>query len=213
MGRTAFTDLQCLYSRAILLLPLWAVRPVQNHSACTRVHFTFTFTFMFGLVFPKDRFPVCSVQYSCSPTFYPHIPLVQFDIILPSVSRSFLHSCALPSGSFLVPMHHPFLTNYQSHYNLPIRGLSGKCPNVENSPPFLWPSGARQVLPYSNEFDELRRENRISRSCLVIVLCVFMWSHVWRVWRFSGDKEMNVFHEQRICVKHVNNFRFSAGEL
>jgi hypothetical protein len=28
---------------AIPLLPLWAVRPVQSLSACTRVHFTFTF--------------------------------------------------------------------------------------------------------------------------------------------------------------------------
>ena len=28
-------------SRAIPLLPLWAVRPVQNLSACTRVHFAF----------------------------------------------------------------------------------------------------------------------------------------------------------------------------
>jgi len=32
-------------SRAIPLLPLWAVGPVQSLSACTRVHFTFTFTF------------------------------------------------------------------------------------------------------------------------------------------------------------------------
>jgi hypothetical protein len=30
-------------SRAISLLPLWAVQPVQILSACTRVHFTFTF--------------------------------------------------------------------------------------------------------------------------------------------------------------------------
>jgi hypothetical protein len=30
------------YSRAIPLLPLWAVRPVQSLSACTTVHFTFT---------------------------------------------------------------------------------------------------------------------------------------------------------------------------
>jgi hypothetical protein len=30
-------------SRAIPLLPIWAVRPVQSLSACTRVHFTFTF--------------------------------------------------------------------------------------------------------------------------------------------------------------------------
>jgi len=29
-------------SIAISLLPLWAVRPVQSLSACTRVHFTFT---------------------------------------------------------------------------------------------------------------------------------------------------------------------------
>jgi len=32
-------------STAIPLLHLWAVRPVQSLSACTRVHFTFTFTF------------------------------------------------------------------------------------------------------------------------------------------------------------------------
>jgi len=40
MGRTACTEPQCLYSRAIPLLLLWAVRPVQSLSACTRVHFT-----------------------------------------------------------------------------------------------------------------------------------------------------------------------------
>jgi hypothetical protein len=36
--------------RAIPLLPLWAVRPVQSLSACTRVHFTFTFTLIFWSV-------------------------------------------------------------------------------------------------------------------------------------------------------------------
>jgi hypothetical protein len=35
MGRTACTEPQCLYSIAIPLLPLWAVRPVQSLSACT----------------------------------------------------------------------------------------------------------------------------------------------------------------------------------
>jgi len=35
MGRTARTVPQCLYSRAIPLLPLWAVRTLQNLSACT----------------------------------------------------------------------------------------------------------------------------------------------------------------------------------
>ena len=56
MDRTACTEPQCLYkgalylyllvpwsrkSRAIPLLPLWTVRPVQSLSACTRVHFSF----------------------------------------------------------------------------------------------------------------------------------------------------------------------------
>jgi len=35
MGSTDSTKPQCLYSTAIPLLPLWAVRPVQSLSACT----------------------------------------------------------------------------------------------------------------------------------------------------------------------------------
>jgi hypothetical protein len=35
-------------SRAIPLLPLWTVRPVQSLSVCTRVHFTFTVTLCWG---------------------------------------------------------------------------------------------------------------------------------------------------------------------
>jgi len=35
MGHTACTEPHCLYSRAIPLLPLWAVRPVQSLGACT----------------------------------------------------------------------------------------------------------------------------------------------------------------------------------
>ena len=35
MGHTACTEPQCLYSRVIPLLPLWAVRPVQSLSTCT----------------------------------------------------------------------------------------------------------------------------------------------------------------------------------
>jgi len=34
----------CTLTLPIPLLPLWAVRPVQSHSACTTVHFTFTYT-------------------------------------------------------------------------------------------------------------------------------------------------------------------------
>jgi len=35
MGRTHCAEPQCLYSRAIPLLHLWAVRPVHSPSACT----------------------------------------------------------------------------------------------------------------------------------------------------------------------------------
>ena len=35
-------------SRAISVLPLCVVRPVQSLGACTRVHFTFTFTAQFS---------------------------------------------------------------------------------------------------------------------------------------------------------------------
>jgi hypothetical protein len=35
MVRTACTEPQCLYSRAISLLPIWAVRSVQSLSSCT----------------------------------------------------------------------------------------------------------------------------------------------------------------------------------
>ena len=71
-----------------------------------------------------------------------------------------------------------------------VHGLSRKFPNIQNSPPLRRPSGARQALLSSNEFDELRRKNCIALSCLVIVLCLFMLSQVWRVWRFSREKKM-----------------------
>jgi len=43
-------------SRAITLLPLWAVRPVQSLNGCTRVHFTFFFFFT-----DWTHYTVCSV--------------------------------------------------------------------------------------------------------------------------------------------------------
>jgi len=35
---------RCTLPLPIPLLPLWTVRPVQSLSACTTVHFTFTYT-------------------------------------------------------------------------------------------------------------------------------------------------------------------------
>ena len=48
IGRTACTEPHCLYSTAIPLLPLWAVRPVQSLTACTRVHTTFLLSHRVG---------------------------------------------------------------------------------------------------------------------------------------------------------------------
>jgi len=49
MGRSACTEPQCLYSRAILLLPLWAVRPVQSLSACRVELYLYSLYGPFGL--------------------------------------------------------------------------------------------------------------------------------------------------------------------
>jgi len=47
-------------SRAIPLLPLWALRPVQSLSACTRLHFTITFTFTISFnPFKTELKPIC----------------------------------------------------------------------------------------------------------------------------------------------------------
>ena len=48
-------------SRAIPLFPLWAERPVQSLSACTRVHFTFTFIFTCFLPHPIASY-ICRMK-------------------------------------------------------------------------------------------------------------------------------------------------------
>jgi len=50
--------------RAIPLLPVWAVRPVQSLNACTRVHFTYNFTSM-GFSAPVQTGPVAH-RASCT---------------------------------------------------------------------------------------------------------------------------------------------------
>jgi hypothetical protein len=44
--------------------PLWAVRPVQSLSACTRVTFTFTFTYFLNGISPQD------ILYRCFSLFF-----------------------------------------------------------------------------------------------------------------------------------------------
>jgi len=59
-------------STAITLLPLWAVRPVQNLSACTTVHFTFTYTSTPMDVRPLQSLTACTTVHF---TFLPHMQL------------------------------------------------------------------------------------------------------------------------------------------
>ena len=63
MGRTACTEPQCLYSTAIPLLPLWAVRPVQSLSACRVQLYLHSPYGPYGLY--RTSVPV---QYSYTPT-------------------------------------------------------------------------------------------------------------------------------------------------
>ena len=68
-------------STAIPLLPLWAVRPVQSLSACTRVHFTFTLP-------PTQWVPGVRFLGKRHPTLFP--PVSMYSIC----SVSHLSTCA-----------------------------------------------------------------------------------------------------------------------
>ena len=56
-------------SRAIPLLPLWAVRPVQSLNACTRVHFTF---------YQARPATIASVKKNSSSFGWIHLPLIRW---------------------------------------------------------------------------------------------------------------------------------------
>ena len=52
MGRTTSTNPQCLYSAAITLLPLWAIRPLQILSACTVQLYLYSPQSLYNTVIP-----------------------------------------------------------------------------------------------------------------------------------------------------------------
>ena len=66
MGRAACTEPQCMYSTAIPLLPLWAVRPVQNLSACT-VHL-----YLYSPYGPYGLYRASVPVQGCTLPFYLH---------------------------------------------------------------------------------------------------------------------------------------------
>ena len=63
MGRTTSTEPQSLYSTAIPLLPLWAIRPVQSLSACTVELYLYSLYGPYGLNTASEP-----VQYSYTST-------------------------------------------------------------------------------------------------------------------------------------------------
>jgi hypothetical protein len=68
MGCTACTEPQCLYSRAVPLLPLWAVRPVQSLSACTVELYLYSLYGPYGLYrvsVPVQGWPLPLPLYVC----------------------------------------------------------------------------------------------------------------------------------------------------
>jgi len=56
--RASVPVLRCTLPLRIPLLPLWTVRPVESLSACTKVHFTFTYT----STPPMDRMACTELQ-------------------------------------------------------------------------------------------------------------------------------------------------------
>jgi len=108
MGRTACTDPQFLYSIAISLHRLWAVGPVENHSACTVQLYLYSPYAPYGLYRPSGH-----VQYSYTSTHpkgrtactepqcvysraIPLLPLWSYGLYRVSVPAQSLSACTEP---------------------------------------------------------------------------------------------------------------------
>ena len=98
-------------SRAIPLLPLWAIQPVQSLSACTRVHFNFIYTSTPPMGRTACTEPQC--LYNGAPLTLP-IPLLPLWAIQPVQSLS---ACTRVHFNFLYtstpPMSHTACTEPQ----------------------------------------------------------------------------------------------------
>ena len=88
MGYTACTEPQCLYSTAIPLLPLWAVRPVHSLSACTVHLYLYSPECLYST--PIPLLPSVPVQYSYNST-----PLSAYTVQQYLYSPQYLFSTAI----------------------------------------------------------------------------------------------------------------------
>jgi len=91
----------CTLTLPIPLLPLWAVRPVQSLSTCTRVHFTFTYT----STPPIGRTACTEPQYLYKGALYLylylHSPYRPYGLYRASVP---VQACTLPLPIPLLPL-------------------------------------------------------------------------------------------------------------
>ena len=65
MGCTVCTEPQCLYSTAIPLLPLWAVRPVQSLSACVIFSYRLFRAFLNDVEYSESSGSVTGQEFGC----------------------------------------------------------------------------------------------------------------------------------------------------
>jgi hypothetical protein len=81
MSRTACTWPQCLYSRSIPLLPLWAVRPVHGLSACTVELYLYSPYGPYGLYMASGLVHGCTLPFNFF-TQYQLQSYISYDLIM-----------------------------------------------------------------------------------------------------------------------------------
>jgi len=127
MGRTACTELQCLYSTAIPLLPLWAVQAVQVLSACTVQLYLYSPFGPYGLyrasvpveysynsTSPMGR-PACTEPQCLYSTAIPLLPLMAVRHVQSHSTCTvelYLYSSNVPYSLYRasVPVHYSYTT-------------------------------------------------------------------------------------------------------
>jgi len=83
------------------LLPLWAVRSVQSPSACTTVHFTFTYTSIPPMCRTACTEPQCLYNGALYLYLYVYSPYVPYGLYRASVP---VQRCTLPLPIPLLPL-------------------------------------------------------------------------------------------------------------
>ena len=112
IGRTACTEPQCLYSTAIPLLPLWAVRPVQSLSACTLQ------LYLYSPYRPYSLYRASVPLIGCTLPFLPYLNFIAItkpEMILSNPTYVFLNLVLFFPSSFCKQFLKIAISHYQFH--------------------------------------------------------------------------------------------------